>query len=79
MRPRNTWAKRASTRCLGARPLRRLIQNEVEDQLSEEILSGRLGAGDIAYIDIEEGAIKITAKVPTDSDVVLEEEPAPAD
>ena len=62
---------------LGARPLRRLIQNEVEDQLSEEILSGRLGAGDIAYIDIEEGAIKITAKSP--AEIVLEEEPAPAD
>ena len=64
---------------LGARPLRRLIQNEVEDQLSEEILSGRLGAGDIALIDVEEGAVKITAKAPTDTDVVLEEEPAPAD
>ena len=51
---------------LGARPLRRLIQNEVEDQLSEELLSGRLGAGDIAIVDVEEGAIKITAKVPAD-------------
>ncbi len=62
---------------LGARPLRRLIQNEVEDQLSEEILSGRLGAGDIAVIDVEEGSVKITAKSP--AEVVLEEEPAPAD
>ena len=62
---------------LGARPLRRLIQNEVEDQLSEELLSGKLGAGDVAYIDIEEGAITITAKSP--AEVVLEEEPAPAD
>ncbi len=64
---------------LGARPLRRLIQNEVEDQLSDEILSGRLGAGDIALIDMEEGEIKITAKLPADTDPVLEEEPAPAD
>ena len=62
---------------LGARPLRRLIQNEVEDQLSEELLSGKLGAGDVAYIDIEEGAITITAKSP--AEIVLEEEPAPAD
>ena len=62
---------------LGARPLRRLIQNEVEDQLSEEILSGRLGAGDIALVDVEEGAITITAKSPLEA--VLEEEPAPAD
>ena len=64
---------------LGARPLRRLIQNEVEDRLSDEILSGRLGAGDIALIDIEEGEIKITAKAITDADPVMEEEPAPAD
>ena len=63
---------------LGARPLRRLIQNEVEDQLSEEILGGRLGAGDIALIDVEEGAITITAKSPVE-EAVLEEEPAPAD
>ena len=64
---------------LGARPLRRLIQNEVEDRLSDEILSGRLGAGDVALIDVEEGEIKISAKVIADVDPVLEEEPAPAD
>ena len=64
---------------LGARPLRRLIQNEVEDRLSDEILSGRLGAGDVALIDVEEGEIKITAKAITEADPVMEEEPAPAD
>ena len=62
---------------LGARPLRRLIQNEVEDQLSEELLAGRLGAGDVAYIDIEEGQVTITAK--SSAEAMLEEEPAPAD
>ena len=61
---------------LGARPLRRLIQNEVEDQLSEELLAGRLGAGDVAYVDVEDGAIKITAKVSTDA---MLEEPTLAD
>ena len=66
---------------LGARPLRRLIQNEIEDRLSDEILSGRLGAGDIAVIDFEEGEIKITAQSPIDEpgelelEPVLEEEP----
>ncbi len=65
---------------LGARPLRRLIQNEVEDRLSDEILSGRLTAGDIALVDVEEGQITITAKVATEeADTVKEEEPAPAD
>ena len=62
---------------LGARPLRRLIQNEVEDQLSEELLAGRLGAGDVAFIDLEEGQITITAR--SSAELVLEEEPAPAD
>ena len=48
---------------MGARPLRRLIQNEVEDRLSDEILSGRLSAGDIALVDVEDGSIVIRAKV----------------
>jgi len=48
---------------LGARPLRRLIQNEIEDALSDEVLSRRLVAGDVALIDLDsEGAIKITSK-----------------
>jgi ATP-dependent Clp protease ATP-binding subunit ClpC len=48
---------------LGARPLRRLIQNEIEDSLSDEVLSRRLVAGDVALIDLDgEGSIKITSK-----------------
>ena len=39
---------------LGARPLRRLIQNEVEDSLSDELLGGRIKAGDVAIIDVDE-------------------------
>ena len=30
----------------GARPLRRKIQNEIEDQLAEEILDGKVKKGD---------------------------------
>ncbi len=47
---------------LGARPLRRLIQDEIEDSLSDEVLSRRLVAGDVAMIDFEDGAIRITSK-----------------
>jgi len=47
---------------LGARPLRRLIQDEIEDSLSDEVLSRRLVSGDVAMIDFEDGAIKITSK-----------------
>ena len=36
---------------LGARPLRRAIQREVEDRLSERILQGELTAGDHVHVD----------------------------
>ncbi len=51
---------------LGARPLRRVIQNEVEDTLSDELLSGRLNDGDIAIVDVEEDQIVIRSKVPAE-------------
>jgi ATP-dependent Clp protease ATP-binding subunit ClpC len=38
---------------LGARPLRRAIQREIEDSLSEKILFGELTAGQIVMVDVE--------------------------
>jgi ATP-dependent Clp protease ATP-binding subunit ClpC len=38
---------------LGARPLRRTIQREIEDALSEKILFGELNAGQIILVDVE--------------------------
>ncbi len=38
----------------GARPLRRLIQNEVEDRLSDGILSGEFGLASIVRIDADD-------------------------
>jgi ATP-dependent Clp protease ATP-binding subunit ClpC len=38
---------------LGARPLRRTIQRELEDQLSEKILFGELQPGHIIITDVE--------------------------
>ena len=38
---------------LGARPLRRTIQREIEDQLSEKILFGELEGGQIVIVDVE--------------------------
>ena len=49
---------------LGARPLRRLIQNEVEDRLSDEVLSGRLNQGDVAVVDLGDDALVIKPKKP---------------
>ena len=42
-------AKRGFDPVLGARPLRRTIQREIEDQLSEKILFGEVGPGQIVY------------------------------
>ncbi len=43
----------------GARPLRRKIQTDVEDNISEAILDGLVGEGDTAIVDVEDGAIVI--------------------
>ncbi len=45
---------------LGARPLRRAIQHEVEDSLSEKILHGELGAGDHVHVDFIDGTFVFT-------------------
>ena len=42
---------------MGARPLRRVIQNQVEDQLSDELLIGRFAAGDEILVDVEDDEI----------------------
>jgi len=52
----------------GARPLRRVIQDHVEDTLSDVILSAELNPGDTAVVDLEEsdegGKLKVTAQSP---------------
>ena len=42
----------------GARPLKRAIQQQVEDPLAQEILKGAFGPGDIIRIDSEEKTLK---------------------
>jgi ATP-dependent Clp protease ATP-binding subunit ClpC len=50
-------AERGYDPLLGARPLRRTIQREIEDALSERILFSELNAGEIIVVDVEgEGA-----------------------
>ncbi len=47
---------------LGARPLRRVIQAEVEDSLSEELLAGGLSRGGFVTVDLENGELVFRAK-----------------
>jgi ATP-dependent Clp protease ATP-binding subunit ClpC len=54
---KNLLADRGYDPLLGARPLRRTIQREIEDALSERILFSELNAGEIIVVDVEgEGA-----------------------
>jgi ATP-dependent Clp protease ATP-binding subunit ClpC len=45
-------AKKGYDPLLGARPLRRCIQREIEDMLSEKILFGDLKAGEIILVGV---------------------------
>ncbi|MCI0439021.1 MAG: ATP-dependent Clp protease ATP-binding subunit [Chloroflexi bacterium] len=49
----------------GARPLRRVIQDNVEDKLSDAILGGTVNPADTALIDVEEDKIVVKAKSPS--------------
>src|SRR5687767_2633211 len=53
-----TWlADKGYDAALGARPLRRTIQREVEDALSEKILYGEFHAGQMIVVDVEDDKI----------------------
>lgn len=51
---RNWLARKGYDPTYGARPLARLIQTEIKDQLSEEILFGKLVDGGEIFIDLDE-------------------------
>lgn len=52
-------AKKGIDKAYGARPLRRTIQNEVEDRLAEEILDGNLKVGEKAKIVAKEDKVLV--------------------
>ncbi len=57
-----TWlADKGYDATLGARPLRRTIQREIEDALSEKILWGEFSAGQLIVVDVEEDNIVFRA------------------
>ena len=51
-------AKEGIDKNFGARPLRRTIQNLVEDRLAEEILDGKLNKGKLTKFTVEDGKMK---------------------
>jgi ATP-dependent Clp protease ATP-binding subunit ClpB len=48
----------------GARPLKRLIQREVENALAKAVLSGELREGSTALVDYKNGQIRISTRQP---------------
>jgi ATP-dependent Clp protease ATP-binding subunit ClpC len=44
---------------MGARPLRRIIQQKVEDPLSDALLSGRFADGDTIQVEVKDGDIEL--------------------
>jgi ATP-dependent Clp protease ATP-binding subunit ClpC len=51
-------AEQGFDKVYGARPLRRLIQTEIEDPLSDELLRTQFSIGDLVTIDVEDGKIR---------------------
>ena len=45
----------------GARPLRRIIQNLIEDPIAEGLLEGRFSGGDHIEVDVEDDLLKIVS------------------
>ena len=58
----------------GARPLKRVIQKNVQDPLAEEILAGRVKDGDEVQVDVKGGNFVFNGVVPE-----LRKTSAPAD
>jgi ATP-dependent Clp protease ATP-binding subunit ClpC len=44
---------------LGARPMKRTIARLVEAPLAEQILSGKLRSGDVAFLSVDDGELGI--------------------
>jgi len=44
----------------GARPLKRKIQDEIEDVLAEEIIAGKIKSGDKVTVSVKKDAISIS-------------------
>ncbi len=70
-------AERGFDKQFGARPLRRVIQADIEDPLSEELLKIEFSPGDLVTIDVEDGNIRthVVPGPPPPAEAVAEEQP----
>ena len=61
-RAKDYFAREGYSPDFGARPLRRLLQREVENRLAKMVLAGEIQPGQTAVVDYMNGGVKITAK-----------------
>ncbi|MEQ1697805.1 MAG: ATP-dependent chaperone ClpB [Hyphomicrobiaceae bacterium] len=55
-----TWvANRGYDPAYGARPLKRVIQKQIQDPMAEQILSGGIKDGDTVHVSVRDGALTI--------------------
>ncbi len=62
---------------LGARPLRRVMQTEIEDALSEGMLAGDFGEGDLVTVCVEDGKLAFESTPAEEAVVEAENGEAP--
>ena len=76
---KNLLAERGYDPVLGARPLRRAIQRDIEDELSEKLLFGEFSSGQTIVVDVDEDNIPMSFTFTgQDSDYRLPEGVTPA-
>jgi ATP-dependent Clp protease ATP-binding subunit ClpA len=61
---RRWFAERGYDPLFGARPMARLIQNEIKRVLADEILFGKLQNGGKVEVDAREGQLAFTYDIP---------------
>jgi ATP-dependent Clp protease ATP-binding subunit ClpB len=58
-----TWlANRGYEPAYGARPLKRVIQRHVQDPLAEAILAGKVKDGELVYLTVRDGDLKLVGE-----------------
>jgi ATP-dependent Clp protease ATP-binding subunit ClpB len=60
---RTLLAERGYDPAYGARPLKRVIQRELQNALAKHLLGGQFGSGDTIIVDADEGALTFGAQV----------------
>ena len=61
--PARAWlADKGYDPAYGARPLKRVIQKALQDQLAEELLAGRVNDGDTVDVTVGEGKLKLVPR-----------------